>query len=374
MTDTMKAAVLAAVDTPLEVREDISIAEPGPGEVRVEMAASGVCHSDLSVQNGTIPLPTPIVLGHEGAGIVRAVGDGVSRVAPGDHVVLSFVPRCGECYTCTRGQGYLCEKSAMQAMGGLLDGTTRLTSNGAPLHQMACLGTFGTHAIVPEISMVKIPNDVPLEIAALIGCGVLTGVGAALNTASIREGDSVAVIGCGGVGLNVIQGAAIAGAKRIIAVDRFDQKLDMAKQFGATDAVNAAERDAVGAVTELTEGRGADVAFEVIGLKETIETTINLVRPGGEAILVGVPRLDAMLELPAAFTFLYLNKTVKGCWYGSSNVHEDVPKLLDLWKQGRLKLEELISKEIEVGDVNEAFAAMERGEVARSVINYGVTS
>jgi S-(hydroxymethyl)glutathione dehydrogenase/alcohol dehydrogenase len=374
MTDTMKAAVLAAVDTPLEVREDISIAAPGPGEVRIEMAASGVCHSDLSVQNGTIPLPTPIVLGHEGAGIVREVGEGVSRVAVGDHVVLSFVPRCGECYTCTRGQGYLCEKSAMQAMGGLLDGTTRLTSNGAPLHQMACLGTFGTEAIVPEISMVKIPDDVPLQIAALIGCGVLTGVGAALNTASIREGDSVAVVGCGGVGLNVIQGAAIAGATRIIAIDRFDHKLDLAKQFGATEVVNAGERDAVGAVTELTEGRGADVAFEVIGLKETIEATINMVRPGGEAVLVGVPRMDVMLELNAAFTFLYLDKTVKGCWYGSSNVHEDVPKLLDLWKQGRLKLEELISKEIEVGDVNDAFAAMQKGEVARSVIRYGVTS
>ena len=366
----MKAAVLTGVDTPLEIRDDIEIAAPGPGEVRIEMAASGVCHSDLSVQNGTIPLPTPIVLGHEGAGVVGEVGEGVTRVAAGDHVVLSFVPACGECYTCTRGQGYLCEKSAMQATGGLLDGTTRLTSNGAPLYQMACLGTFGSSAIVPEICMVKIPDDVPLDVAALIGCGVLTGVGAALNTASIRQGDTVAVIGCGGVGLNVIQGAAIAGAAKIIAVDMFDQKLEMAKQFGATDVVNAAERDAVGAVTELTGGRGADVAFEVIGLKDTIEATINMVRPGGEAILVGVPRMDVMLELNAAFTFLYLNKTVKGCWYGSVNVHEDVPKLLDLWKQGRLKLEELISKEITVADVNEAFEAMERGEVARSVIRY----
>lgn len=366
----MKAAVLTTVDTPLEVREDVEIAGPGPGEVRIRVAASGVCHSDLSVQNGTIPLPTPIVLGHEGAGVVEEVGEGVTKVAVGDHVVLSFVPACGECYTCSRGQGYLCQKSAMQAMGGLLDGTTRLTSGGTPLHQMACLGTFGEVAIVPEISMVKIPDDVPLAVAALIGCGVLTGVGAALNTATLREGDSVAVLGCGGVGLNIIQGARIAGAGTIIAIDRFDAKLDMARQFGATDVVNASERDAGGAVAELTEGRGADVAFEAIGMKSTIEATIGMIRPGGEAILVGVPRLDVMLELNAAFTFLYLDKTVKGCWYGSSNIHTDVPKLLGLWKDGSLKLEELISREIALDDVNEAFEAMEKGEVARSVIKH----
>jgi len=284
--------------------------------------------------------------------------------------VLSFVPACGECYTCSRGQSYLCEKSAMQAMGGLLDGTTRLSSGGSALHQMACLGTFGEAAIVPEISMVKIPDDMPLDVAALIGCGVLTGVGAALNTASIREGDSVAVLGCGGVGLNIIQGAKIAGADRIVAIDRFDAKLDMARQFGATDVVNASDRDAGGAVAELTGGRGADVAFEAIGLKQTIEATIGMIRPGGEAVLVGVPRMDVMLELNAAFTFLYLDKTVKGCWYGSSNVHDDVPKLLGLWKDGQLKLEELISREISVEDVNQAFEAMEKGEVARSVIKH----
>ncbi len=366
----MKAAVLTGVDTPLEIRDDVEVAGPGPGEVQIRVAASGVCHSDLSVQNGTIPLPTPIVLGHEGAGVVEEVGEGVTSVAPGDHVVLSFVPSCGTCYTCTRQQGFLCEQAAMQAMGGLLDGTTRLTSGGAPLHQMACLGTFGSTAIVPAISMVKIPEDVPLEVAALIGCGVLTGVGAALNTADIRAGDTVAVLGCGGVGLNVIQGAKIAGAEHIVAVDRFDAKLDMARDFGATDVVNAGERDAGGAVGELTGGRGADVAFEVIGLKSTMEQAISMVRPGGEAVLVGVPRMDVMLELNAAFTFLYLNKTVKGCWYGSANVAEDVPKLLGLWKAGQLKLEELISREIGVEDVNEAFTAMEKGEVARSVIRY----
>lgn len=363
----MKAAVLTAYDTPLEVRDDVEIAPPGPGEVRVKIVASGVCHSDLSVMNGTIPLPTPIVLGHEGAGVVEAVGEGVTTVAEGDHVVLSFVPACGECYTCKHGQAYLCETSAAQAAAGLLDGTTRLTSGGAPLHQMACLGTYGQYAIVPEISTVKIPDDVPLDIAALIGCGVLTGVGAALNTANIVEGDTVAVIGCGGVGLNVIQGAKIAGAANIIAIDMLPSKLEMAKEFGATHTINAADGDPIAAAMAIT-GRGPDVAFEVIGLGATMEQAINMVRPGGEVILVGVPRMDVMLNLNAAFTWLYLAKTIKGCWYGSSNVYEDVPKLLQLWRDGELKLEELISQEIGIDQVNQAFDDMQAGTVARSVI------
>ncbi len=366
----MKAAVLNGPETPLVVRDDVEIAPPAAGEVKVRIEASGVCHSDLSVQNGTIPLPTPIVLGHEGAGIVEEVGEGVSSVQPGDHVVLSFVPNCGECYTCRRGQGFLCEKAGMQAAGGQLDGTTRLSTPDGALHQMACLGTFGQWAIVPEISMVKIPDDVPLEVAALIGCGVLTGVGAALNTADIHQGDTVAVIGCGGVGLNIIQGARIAGAGRIIAIDQFDSKLEMAKEFGATDTINAGEKNAVAEVATLNEGRGADVAFEAIGIEPTIMQAIDMIRPGGEAVLVGVPRMDVMLNLNAAFTFLYLNKTIKGCWYGSSNVQEDVPKLLDLYQKGELKLKELISREITVGDVNEAFDAMGSGEVARSVIRH----
>jgi S-(hydroxymethyl)glutathione dehydrogenase/alcohol dehydrogenase len=217
---------------------------------------------------------------------------------------------------------------------------------------------------------VPIPDDVPFDIAALIGCGVLTGVGAALNTADIKPGDTVAVIGCGGVGLNVIQGAKIAGAGEIIAIDMLQNKLDMAKEFGATTLVNAGEGDPVNKVLELTGGRGADVAFEVIGLKQTIEQTLMMTRRGGEAVLVGVPRMEVMLELPAFFGVVLMAKTIKGCWYGSSNVQEDVPKLLQLYKDGQLKLDELISRRIGVDDVNEAFRAMEAGEVARSVISY----
>jgi S-(hydroxymethyl)glutathione dehydrogenase/alcohol dehydrogenase len=365
-----KAAVLNGVDTPLVVRDDISVQAPGPNEVRIKMGASGVCHSDVSVFNGTIPLPTPIVLGHEGAGTVIEVGEGVSRVSVGDHVVLSFVPNCQECYTCRRGQGYLCEKAAMQAAGGMLDGTTRFSTPDGPLFQMACCGTFSEEAIVPDISMVRIPDDVPLKVAALIGCGVLTGVGAALNTADIRPGDSVVVIGCGGVGLNVIQGARIAGAGRIIGIDMFESKLAMAKQFGATDVIKADEGDPVAKVIELTEGRGADTSFEVIGLQATMEQAINTTRPGGEIVLVGVPRLDVFLNLNAAFTFLYMAKTVKGCWYGSSNVNQDVPKLIQLYKDGELDLEGLISREIDQTQINDAFDAMIGGEVARSVITY----
>jgi S-(hydroxymethyl)glutathione dehydrogenase/alcohol dehydrogenase len=334
------------------------------------MSASGVCHSDLSVQNGTIPLPTPIVLGHEGAGIVEEVGEGVTGIKAGDHVVVSWVPQCGQCYFCQRGQGYLCDMGAMAMTGGLVDGTTRFTSGGNPLFQMAMAGTFSETSIIPAISAVKVPDDVPLKSAALIGCGVLTGVGAALNTADIREGDTVAVVGCGGVGLNIVQGARIAGAGEIIAIDMNETKLKMAEQFGATQGINAAEGDPVAKVMELTGQRGADVAFEAIGLDATINQTMMMTRKGGEAILVGVPRLDVMINTPAAFSFVYTAKSLKGCWYGSSNVHQDVPKLIELYKKGDLKLDELISAEIDLHGVNDAFETMKTGEVARSVIVY----
>jgi S-(hydroxymethyl)glutathione dehydrogenase/alcohol dehydrogenase len=362
--------VITAHNEPIEVKDGVEIGEPQQGEIKIRLGAAGVCHSDLSVQNGTLPLPPPIVPGHEGAGEVIAVGPGVTKFEVGDHVVTQFHPQCGECYFCKHGQGYQCEKGAMAALGGMLDGSTRLSHGGEPLRQMAMVGTFAEEAILPEISAVKVPNDIPIKIVALLSCGVLTGVGAALNTADIHEGDSVAVLGCGGVGLNVIQGARIAGAKEIIAVDTFDSKLEMAKEFGATQTVNASDGNAVAQVQALTEGRGADVAFEVIGLEATMQQAIDMARNGGEVVFVGVPRVDVMLTLPAAMTFLFFNKTIKGCWYGSSNVNEDVPKLLDLYQKGELKLDELISREISLDDVNDAFAAMEAGEVARSVIVY----
>jgi S-(hydroxymethyl)glutathione dehydrogenase/alcohol dehydrogenase len=365
-----KAAVLPALNEPLEIR-DVEVESPRAGEVKVRMGASGVCHSDVSVQNGTLMSPTPIVLGHEGAGVVEEIGDGVTSVKPGDHIVISWVPQCGECFFCKKGQGYLCSKADIALVaGGLLDGTTRFTSDGQPLFQMAASGTFSEVTIIPEIGAVKIPDDIDMRVAALIGCGVLTGAGAALNTADIKKGDTVAVVGCGGVGLNVIQGARIAGAAEIIAIDMNETKLQMAKEFGATASVNAAQGDPVSQVMEMTEQRGADVSFEVIGLQQTIEQTITMARRGGEAILVGVPRMDVMLTLPAFLGVVVASKTIKGCWYGSSNVQQDVPKLVDLYKKGDLKLDELISRTISLDQVNDAFAAMQTGEVARSVIQY----
>ena len=366
-----KAAVCHEVGAPLDVTE-VELLEPQAGEVRVRIAASGVCHSDLSVQNGTLFTPVPAVLGHEGAGVIDAVGEGVTDVAVGDHVVISWVPQCGECGACRRGQGHLCELGSMGLMtGGLLDGTPRFALDGNPVHHMACSGTFAEATVVPAIGVVKIDPTVPLDRAALIGCSVLTGFGAANNTADIRTGDTVAVIGCGGVGLNVIQGAAYAGATRIIAVDTVAAKLDLATTFGATDVVHVHDDiDAVGDVLGLTELQGVDVAFEVIGLPATMKQAIAMTRRGGQAVMIGVPALDAKLELDAAMDIVIMEKQIKGCWYGSANVREDIPKLVRLYQEGAIKLDELISREIELEGVNDAFAAMEAGEVARTIIRF----
>jgi S-(hydroxymethyl)glutathione dehydrogenase/alcohol dehydrogenase len=367
-----RAAVCPAVNSPLEV-VDVQLDAPRAGEVRVRMGASGVCHSDLSVVNGTLLSPLPSVLGHEGAGIVEAVGEGVTRVKKGDHVVLSFVPQCGTCYMCTHDTAECCETGFIaMAMGAQLDMTPRFSRDGNPLHQMSALGTFSEELVCPEISVVKIDKDVPLTRASLIGCGVLTGFGAAANTATIAQGDIVAVIGCGGVGLNAIQGAKWKGAERIIAIDRFDSKLDMAKQFGATDLVNAANGDAVAQVQELTGGRGVDVSFEVIGLKETVQQAFAMLRRGGQAIIVGVPKMEQMMEIPIAMELLVNEKQVRGSWYGGSMVTRDVPQLIELYKDGTLKLDELVSQTIGLEGINDAFRAMEAGEVARSVVDYGI--
>jgi NDMA-dependent alcohol dehydrogenase len=367
-----KAAVCAAINESLEV-VDVELDDPKAGEVRVQMGASGVCHSDLSVVNGTLLSPLPSVLGHEGAGIVQSVGDGVSRVKAGDHVVLSFVPQCGTCYMCTHDTPEMCETGFLaMALGAQLDMTPRFSRNGAALHQMSALGTFSEELVCPEISVVKIDADVPFTSAALIGCGVLTGFGAAANTADISKGDTVAVIGCGGVGLNAIQGAKWKGAERIIAIDRFDSKLDMAKQFGATDLVNAGNGDPVAQVHELTGGHGVDVSFEVIGLKDTVQQAFAMARRGGQAIIVGVPKMEQIMEIPIAMELLVNEKQVRGSWYGSSDVRRDVPRLVELYKDGTLKLDELVSRRIGLDGINEAFTSMEAGEVARSVVDYSI--
>lgn len=366
-----RAAILTALTQPLEVHDDVEVEAPRSGEVRLRMAASGVCHSDLSMRDGLLPVPLPAVLGHEGAGVVTEVGSGVAGVSVGDHVVVSWVPQCRRCYFCGRGQPELCQEAdAVMVAGGLLDGTPRLRWRGGPVSQMSACGTFSEETVVPATGAVVVPTDLDFDIAALLACGVLTGVGAALNTATITEGDTVAIVGCGGVGLNVVQGARIAGAGAVVAVDTNPLKLELAKALGATHVVDARRANVVSEVMSLTGERGADVAFEVIGLGVTIDQVVAMTRRGGQAVLVGIPAMDVMLSLPAMIGLVLAEKTVKGCWYGSADVRRDVPRLIDLYRRGELQLDELVSRRIDLVEVNEAFAAMTAGEVARSVIVY----
>lgn len=369
------AAVLVATGRPLELRHDVEVAAPQADEVLVRMVAAGVCHSDLSAREGTVLVPTPVVLGHEGAGVVEAVGDGVVSPVVGDHVVVGWVAQCGRCWFCARGEGHLCEQATTAlAAGGMLDGTTRLRSQGAPLFQMSGSGTFAERVVVPATAAVPVDRDLDLELAALLGCAVITGTGAALRTARIQPGDAVAVVGCGGVGLNAVQGARIAGAGRIIAVDTSREKLELAAVFGATDAVDATTGDPVSAVMALTGQRGADVAIEVVGLPRTIDQSIAMTRRGGQAVLVGLPALDTVVSVPAFFGLVLAGKTITGCWYGSSTARDEVPRLVELHRSGQLLLRELVSARVALDEVDEALDRLGRGEGTRTVVRHRAVS
>lgn len=362
----MKAAVLYELKTPLKV-EEVDLDPPQAGEVRVKIAANGVCHSDYSVIHGVLRSPLPVVPGHEGAGIVEEIGPGVGLVKPGDHVVLSFAPYCGHCYYCAIGRPVLCDNMRLtMGKGTLLDGTCRLKKNGKPIHHMAGLSSFAQYAVVAETSCIKIPDDVPLDKACLVGCGVMTGVGAAINTAKVEPGSSAVVIGCGGVGLNVIQGCALAGAATIIAVDLMENKLAYAKQFGATHTINPSRQELVKTVRSLTNGRGADYAFEVIGLGKTIEQAYACARQGGTTVVVGAPSREDTVTIPASS--LLTEKVLRGSVYGSARPRVDMPKLIDLYMKKKLKLDELVTRTYSLDEVNEAMTALEKGEVARSVV------
>jgi S-(hydroxymethyl)glutathione dehydrogenase/alcohol dehydrogenase len=342
--------------------EELKPNPPGPRDLVIEVGASGVCHSDLSIMRGYVPLPPGMVLGHEGTGRVVEVGQEVTRVKKGDRVIASFVPACGACWFCLRDHSELCERENDTAMN--MRGTR---PDGSPYFCMTGLGTFSDVMTVDESSVVRVETDLPDAQLALIGCGVTTGVGAALNTAQVRPGATVAVVGCGGVGQAVIQGARIAGASRIIAVDPQELKRKTATQLGATDTVDPSKGDPVEQVKALTGGRGADYAFEVIGLPETIVTTYNMARRGGEVIVVGMARFDAQFTLPA-FGIFFEQKTVKGCKYGSAQVRRDFPRFVELIETHRLDIGAMVSKTIKLDGVNDAFRAMEAGEVIRSVI------
>jgi S-(hydroxymethyl)glutathione dehydrogenase / alcohol dehydrogenase len=357
----MRAAIFVEQDGDLVV-EDVKAADPGPRDAVVRITASGVCHSDLSVINGTLPMPPPAILGHEGTGIVEDVGAEVSRVKPGDRVIGSFIPACGVCWFCRNQQSNLCEQTYV------VMGATRATrGDGTPLPAMTGLGTFADVMTCAEISLVKVETDLPDEQLALIGCGVTTGVGAALNTAKVVPGSSVAVVGCGGVGQAVIQGAKIAGAARIIAVDPVELKRKTALHLGATDAVDPSDGNATAQVQALTGGRGADYAFEVIGNPATVQQAFDMARPGGACVVVGVPRLDQTIELPS-MPLILQEKRVLGTVYGSAQVNRDFPRLIGLVEQGRLDLGEMVSRRMKLDDINDALKAMQAGEVIRSVI------
>jgi Zn-dependent alcohol dehydrogenase len=364
MSTTVRAAVMHEFGAPLVV-EELELDPPKTGEVLVRMAASGVCHSDLHVVQGVHPTELPVVLGHEGAGVVEQVGTEVRGLEPGDHVLLTWLPYCGHCRQCVRGWPNRCENTAWYD-ATLEDGTCRFHSGGRPIHHYNT-SSFAERSVVPARTAVKVDPSLPLTELALMGCAVMTGVGAALNTARVRPGDSVAVVGCGGVGLNVIQGARIAGAATIVAIDVVPAKLELARELGATAVVQAGADDTVDAVRAHAPD-GVDFAFEALGRTETIELALALTGRGGETILIGMASPDARVEVDP-LTMTLEERCVRGSWYGSCVPLRDIPVLVDLYRDGRLRLDPLITT-CELEDVNDAFARMEIGEGARSVIVY----
>ncbi len=357
----MKAAVFREVNQHMDV-EEIDIAKPGPREVLVRTVAAGVCHSDMHFFNGTYPGQLPVVLGHESAGIVEQVGDQVNYVQPGDHVITCLSVFCGHCEHCLTGHMSLCQEPEVRR--GPED-EPRLSKAGRRLGQFANLGSFAEQMLVHEHSVVKIREDMPLDRAALIGCGVTTGVGAVIHTAAVEPGATVAVIGCGGVGLSCINGAAIAGASRVIAVDMVASKLELARKFGATDVVDASAGDPVQQVRDLTGG-GVHYSFEAIGLKVTAEQSFRMIQRGGTATIIGMIPPGQMVELHGP-DFLQ-EKTIQGSMMGSNRFRVDMPRFVDFYLQGKLHLDDMISSRIALGDVTDALLALDKGEVARSVI------
>jgi S-(hydroxymethyl)glutathione dehydrogenase/alcohol dehydrogenase len=360
----IKAAILRETNQPLTV-EQVEIDEPGPREVLVRTVAAGVCHSDLHCVRGALPTRTPAILGHEPAGVVEAVGTEVSAVKKGDHIIACTSIYCGDCVQCLSGHPHLCvNRGACRRARGA---RPRLSQNGTPIDQFADLAAFAERMLLHERAVIKIADDIPLDRAALLGCAVTTGVGAALNTAAVRPGSSVAVFGTGGVGTSIIQGARIAGARQIIAVDLLDSKLEIARGFGATHTVNSAKVDPVKEIKALSDG-GTDYSFEAIGNAKVLEQCFYCLAPRGICTLVGAIPTGQKVELMAGH--FYIEKQIRGCFMGSNRFHIDVPRYLDLYRQGRLNLDDMVTRKGRLEDVNEAFRAMEAGEVTRTVLTF----
>ncbi len=364
-----RAAVLYEYGKPLII-EEIEVSKPREKEVLVKNKAAGLCHTDLSVVKGVIRMPPlPCVPGHEGTGIVQEVGPGVTRVKPGDHVLLMWVPACGRCYYCLQGQPYLCKQKDKTRSGTMLDGTVRLQKGSLKIHSMLGVGCFSEWNVVSEYSVLPIDADVPLDLAALVGCAVITGVGAVLNKAKVKPGSSVAVIGTGGVGLNAIQGAVLANATKIIAIDLVDSKLELARIFGATHLINVTREDPMKTVMEITAGLGVDYAFEAIGKPETSVTAYHLLRRGGTLVIMGVAEMEAKLNLPL-YEIPLLEKNILGCNYGSGDCRRDLLMLLELYRAGKIRLADLITKRYSLDGINEGFQDLQAGKNIRGMIIY----
>lgn len=363
----IKAAVFYQPGQPFSV-ETLELAPPKAGEVLIKVAAAGVCHSDWHLMTGATKHRTPVVPGHEGAGVVQAVGAGVTKCRVGDHVALSWAPACGACFYCLNDRPSLCETYVGLIWDGvMMDGTPRLSNqSGQPVYHFSALACFAEYCVVPQECCVPMPKEVPLEIAALIGCAVTTGVGAVLNTAKVKPGASVVVFGAGGVGLSTIMGAKLAGASHIIAVDRAEGKLDIAKQFGATECVLAGP-ETNAEIKRLTHGRGGDYVFEAIGLPAVQEQGLEITRKGGTLVLVGVSPMGSGTNLPGAI-ITRQEKTVTGSYYGSANPARDFPLYAEFYRNGQLDLERLVSRTYPLEKINEAYADMLSGEMARGVI------
>jgi S-(hydroxymethyl)glutathione dehydrogenase / alcohol dehydrogenase len=358
----MKAAVLYEPGKDFEI-EDLELSRPGPNEVLVRTVASGVCHSDLHVQTGHSRYPLPVVLGHESAGVVEEVGSAVRYVVPGDHVVTCTAVFCGHCRFCMSGRPYLCGGASTRRGKGE---PPRLSQRGAKINQYIHVGAFAEQMLVHENVLTKIRKDADLELACLVGCAVVTGVGAVVNSARVETGSRVAIFGCGGVGLCAVQGAVLAGAGRVIAVDTMPEKLELARRLGATDLVDASQVDPVAAIRDLTSG-GVDYSFEVIGQKKTVEQCFEILDLGGLATVIGLMPAGAKAEISGEQLMF---RRLQGTSMGSTRPRIDIPRYVDFYMDGRLKLDDLVSQRIPLDQVNDALRALGRGSVARSVITF----
>jgi len=351
--------------------EEVELEQPRAGEVLVRIAGAGICHSDIAAVAGVRRLPMPLVLGHECSGFIEDVGEGTQIVKKGDHVVLSYVPSCGRCVYCASGVPGLCDPGRRaNRQGILLSGGTRFQLKGKEIHHHLGVSAFSEYTVVPENSAISVSKDVPIEELALLGCAVLVGIGSVLNSARLKAGSTAAVFGCGGVGLNVIQGAKLAGAKQIIAVDVVESKLSMATSLGATETVNASALDAVDTIRKLTGGIGVDYSFEAVGNTEVMAQSFCATRNGGETILVGITSPEDRLIVPSSW-LVDEERKIKGSYMGSAVPRRDIPMLVDLYASGRIKIGEIVTRHLKLEQVNEGLEALAKGEVARQIIDIG---